>query len=100
MSRRAKLNRSTSSVQSRDSTREDASSSQAIQTYSTKRKTSPPNLGKDEKDPTHTANFGVKLKEHCDAIKAPCELVYPGAPNIVHATDSDFIKAHLIPSAK
>ena len=26
-----------------------------------------PNLGKDEKDPTHTANFGVKLKEHCDA---------------------------------
>ena len=60
----------------------------------------PPNLGKDEKDPTHTANFGVKLKEHCDALKAPCELVYPGAPNIVHATDSDFIKAHLIPSAK
>jgi acetyl esterase/lipase len=60
----------------------------------------PPNLGKDEKDPTHTANFGVKLKEHCDAIKAPCELIYPGAPNIVHATDSDFIKAHLLPSAK
>ncbi len=60
----------------------------------------PPNLGKDEKDPTHTANFGVKLKEHCDAIKAPCELVYPGAPNVVHATDSDFIKAHLRPELK
>ena len=60
----------------------------------------PPNLGKDEKDPTHTANFGVKLKEHCDAIKASCELIYPGAPNIVHATDSDYIKAHLLPSAK
>ena len=60
----------------------------------------PPNLGKDEKDPTHTANFGVKLKEHCDAIKAPCELIYPGAPNVVHATDSDYIKAHLLPSAK
>lgn len=60
----------------------------------------PPNLGKDEKDPTHTANFGVKLKEHCDAIKAPCELVYPGAPNVVHANDSDYIKAYLLPSAK
>ncbi|MCX6888995.1 MAG: alpha/beta hydrolase [Verrucomicrobia bacterium] len=62
--------------------------------------TNPPNLGKDEKDPTHTANFGVKLKEHCDAIQAPCELVYPGAPNIIHATDSDYIKAHLLPSTK
>lgn len=62
--------------------------------------TNPPNLGKDEKDPTHTANFGVKLKEHCDAIQAPCELVYPGAPNIIHATDSDYIKAHLRPELK
>jgi len=62
--------------------------------------TTPPNLGKDEKDPTHTANFGVKLKEHCDEIKAPCELVYPGAPNVVHATDSDYIKAYLRPELK
>jgi acetyl esterase/lipase len=60
----------------------------------------PPNLGKDEKDPTHTANFGVKLKERCDELKAPCELVYPSAPKVVHATDSDFIKAYLLPSAK
>ncbi|HEY6170571.1 MAG TPA: alpha/beta hydrolase, partial [Verrucomicrobiae bacterium] len=27
----------------------------------------PPALGKPEKDPTHTANFGVKLQEHCKA---------------------------------
>ena len=60
----------------------------------------PPNLGKDEKDPTHTANFGVKLKEHCDRMKAPCELIYPGAPNVVHATDSDYIKATLRPELK
>ena len=60
----------------------------------------PPNLGKDEKDPTHTANFGVKLKEHCDRMKAPCELIYPGAPNVVHATDSDYIKAALHPELK
>jgi len=60
----------------------------------------PPNLGKDEKDPTHTANFGVKLKEHCDAIKAPCELVYPGAPDVKHPKEIDFIKAKLLTSAK
>jgi acetyl esterase/lipase len=57
----------------------------------------PPNLGHDEKDPTHTANFGVKLKEHCDAHQVPCDLVYPGAPNVKHATDNDYIKAHLRP---
>ena len=62
--------------------------------------TTPPNLGKDEKDPTHTANFGVKLKEHCDANQVRCELVYPGAPNVVHATDMDFIKARLRPELK
>lgn len=58
---------------------------------------SPPNLGREEKDPTHSANFGLKLKEHCDANQVSCELVYPGAPNVTHATDSDYIKAHLRP---
>lgn len=60
----------------------------------------PPNLGQEEKDPTHTANFGVKLKEHCDANQVPCELVYPGAPNVHHATDVDYIKTHLRPDLK
>lgn len=40
----------------------------------------PPALGQEEKDPTHTANFGVKLKEHCEANGVECELFYPGAP--------------------
>jgi hypothetical protein len=60
----------------------------------------PPNLGNDEKDPTHTSNFGAKLKDHCDGQKVPCELVYPGAPNVKHATDSDYIKAYLRPELK
>ncbi len=60
----------------------------------------PPNLGKNEKDPTHSANFGVKLKEHCELHQVPCELVYPGAPHVKHASDSDFIKAHLRPELK
>jgi acetyl esterase/lipase len=62
--------------------------------------TAPPNLGQEEKDPTHTANFGVKLKEHCDAKQVACDLVYPGAPNVKHPTDNDYIKAHLRPELK
>ena len=59
-----------------------------------------PNLGKAEKDPTHTANFGVKLKEHCDELKATCELVYPGAPEVKHKDVYDFLRAHLKPEGK
>jgi acetyl esterase/lipase len=60
----------------------------------------PPNLGQEEKDPTHTANFGQKLKERCDASQVSCELVYPGAPDVKHPSDSAFIKAHLRPELK
>ncbi|MCB1279589.1 alpha/beta hydrolase [Prosthecobacter sp.] len=55
----------------------------------------PPALGQDQKDPTHTSNFGVKLQEHCRAKGVPCELVYPGAPNVKHATPTDFLIATL-----
>ena len=34
----------------------------------------PPAIGQDQKDPTHTSNFGVKLQEQCKAVGAPCEL--------------------------
>ena len=59
----------------------------------------PPAMGQPEKDPVHSANFGVKLKERCDALKVPCELVYPGAPDVKHATMSDFLIATLKPGA-
>ena len=62
--------------------------------------TTPPNLGQEEKDPTHTSNFGVKLKEHCDANRVACELVYPGAPNVTHATINDYVRSHLKPEGK
>ncbi len=55
----------------------------------------PPALGQDQKDPTHTSNFGVKLQEHCVANRVPCELVYPGAPNVKHATPTEFLIATL-----
>ncbi|HCN30410.1 MAG TPA: lipase [Verrucomicrobiales bacterium] len=55
----------------------------------------PPALGQDQKDPTHTSNFGVKLQEHCVATKVPCELVYPGATDVKHTTPTAFFIATL-----
>jgi acetyl esterase/lipase len=55
----------------------------------------PPALGQNQKDPTHTANFGVKLKEKLDLVGVSCELVYPGAPDVTHATTTDYLIGRL-----
>ncbi len=55
----------------------------------------PPALGQEQKDPTHTANFGVKLQEHCQKNSVACELVYPGAPDVKYATTADYLIATL-----
>ena len=52
---------------------------------------SAPHLGRPEKDPTHTANFGLKLQEKLKGLNVDCELVYPGAPDIKHATIEDYL---------
>ena len=51
----------------------------------------PPALGQPQKDPTHTSNFGVKLQEHCRSAGVACELVYPDAPNVKHATTTEYL---------
>jgi acetyl esterase/lipase len=58
--------------------------------------TAAPGLGQEQKDPTHTSNYGVKLQEHCKALGVECELVYPGAPDVKHAS----IDAYLIKKLK
>lgn len=55
----------------------------------------PPALGQNQKDPTHTANFGVKLQEHCRELGVSCELMYSGAPDARHKTVQDFLIATL-----
>lgn len=55
----------------------------------------PPAIGQPQKDPTHTANFGVKLQEHCQANGVECELAYPGASDARHKTPTDFLIAKL-----
>jgi hypothetical protein len=43
-----------------------------------------PELGKEQKDPTHTANYGMELQEKLRSVKVGCELAYPGAPEVKH----------------
>lgn len=52
-----------------------------------------PRYGKPEKDPTHSALFGTKLKERCDELGVECEVVYPGAPDVKHETITDYLIA-------
>jgi hypothetical protein len=51
----------------------------------------PPAMGKEEKDPTHSANFGVKLQERLASAGVPVELVYPNAPGVKHPQMHDFV---------
>lgn len=51
----------------------------------------PPALGQEQKDPTHTANYGVKLQERLRATGVGSELVYPGAPDVKHAQIADYL---------
>lgn len=51
----------------------------------------PPALGKQQADPTHTANFGVKLQERCREAGVPSEVVYPGAPDVKHPTTQAYL---------
>lgn len=54
-----------------------------------------PAIGQEQKDPTHTANYGVKLQEHCREIGVECELVYPGAPDVEHPSIAAYLIAKL-----
>jgi len=55
----------------------------------------PPALGQDQKDPTHTSNFGVKLQEQLQKNGVPCELVYPGAPDVKHTSATAYLMKKL-----
>jgi len=54
-----------------------------------------PALGQNQKDPTHTANFGVKLQEHCREAGVSCELFYPGTPDKTEASTTAWLIAKL-----
>lgn len=53
------------------------------------------NPGHEQKDPTYTVNFGVKLQERLRELNVPCDLLYPGAPDATHTSVSDYLIARL-----
>ena len=55
----------------------------------------PPAMGQVQKDPTHTANFGVKLQEHCKANGVACELFYPGVTDVKAKATTEYLIAKL-----
>ena len=55
----------------------------------------PPAIGKPQKDPTHTANFGLKLQERCEELGLSSELVYRGAKKIKHQDATAYLIASL-----
>lgn len=54
-----------------------------------------PEMGRAQRDPTHSANFGVGLREHCLSMKVSCELSYPGSPDTKHASPQEYLIAKL-----
>lgn len=56
---------------------------------------SSPAIGKNQKNPTDTANFGVKLQERCVELGVKCEVVYPGASDVRHMTPTAYLIAIL-----
>jgi hypothetical protein len=53
--------------------------------------TSPPAIGQPQRDPTHTANFGVTLQQKLKRLGVACELAYPRAPGVTHASIEAFL---------
>jgi iduronate 2-sulfatase len=51
----------------------------------------PPALGQKQKDPTHSANFGVKLKERCEAAGLGCDVQYPDAHGVKYKNTTDYL---------
>lgn len=54
-----------------------------------------PALGQPQKDPTHTANFGVKLQEKCRAAGVECLLVHAGLPDKTSKTVLQYLAGSL-----
>jgi len=50
-----------------------------------------PDMGKPQKDPTHSANHGIGLQQRCKALKAPCEVIHPGVKDPQYKTITDYL---------
>ncbi len=57
-----------------------------------------PAVGKNQKDPTHTANFGLKLHEKLKSIPVESHLMYPGASGVPYPDPIQFLISKLKPA--
>jgi len=55
----------------------------------------PPAFGQKQRDPTHSANFGVKVEEKARSLGVECHFVYPGAADVKYANPIEFLIAKL-----
>lgn len=55
----------------------------------------PPAMGQPQEDPEHSANFGAGVMPQCRALGLECEFVYPGAPDVKHATTEEYLMTKL-----
>jgi len=51
----------------------------------------PPAMGKHQKDPTHSANFGIGLQAHCKELGIGCDVIYPDKKNPQPETPTTFL---------
>lgn len=54
-----------------------------------------PAMGTIQKDPTHTANYGVPLQEKMKSLGVRCDLVWPNAPGAPHTNTIDYLISEL-----
>lgn len=52
-----------------------------------------PSIGKPQKDPTHTSNFGLKLMERCQELGIKCEFTYKGDKKVLHKDATAYLIA-------
>ena len=52
---------------------------------------SAPAMGKEQKDPTHSANFGIGLQQRCREIGIRCDVIYPGSPEAESMTPTTYL---------
>lgn len=58
----------------------------------------PPEMGKEAKDPTHAANFGLALQEKCKTVGVECRLFYPGSPDAQYTVIHKYLLEKLKPA--
>ena len=51
----------------------------------------PPAMGKNQRDPTHSANFGIGLQQRCRELGVECIVVYPGAESASHTDPTAYL---------